>query len=475
MFIGREEEMKTLKRMLGRRSASFVAIRGRRRIGKSRLIAEFAKHFEKKLMFTGIPPTPGITSQIQRTEFATQMADQGLPSFEAKDWSELFWVLGKEAEKGNVLIVLDEIAWMGSKDPAFLGKLKIAWDRFFEKNPKLVLIVASSIASWIDENILKSTGFFGRVDLTLTLREIAAKHCSKFWGKRASTISPYEKLKILSITGGVPKYLEAIDTKLTAEENIQELCFSEEGLLFKEFDLIFHDLFSRRSKIYKEMIEALAGTRSLAQKELCKKINKANGRKISEYLRDLTEAGFISADFTWDLKTAKLSNLRRYRLSDNYLRFYLKYILPNKQQIIKEKFKKSSLYSTSNWETIMGFQFENLVLNNSWDLFERLYIRPEDYTYDGPYFQTKKKDRKGCQIDYMIQAKNTLYICEVKFSKNPVGPKVIEEMEEKIKALAIPRNISYRPVLIHVGGVTDEVVYRDYFDKIIDWTELLKC
>ena len=201
-------------------------------------------------MFTGIPPTPGITSQTQRTEFANQMADQGLPAFEAKDWSELFWVLGKEAEKGSVLIVLDEIAWMGSKDPAFLGKLKIAWDRFFEKNPKLVLIVASSIASWIDENILKSTGFFGRVDLTLTLREIAAKHCSKFWGKRASKISPYEKLKLLSITGGVPKYLEAINPKLTAEENVQELCFSEEGLLFKEFDLIFHDLFSRRSKTY---------------------------------------------------------------------------------------------------------------------------------------------------------------------------------------------------------------------------------
>jgi hypothetical protein len=104
---------------------------------------------------------------------------------------------------------------------------------------------------------------------------------------------------------------------------------------------------------------------------------------------------------------------------------------------------------------------------------ERLGISFEDYVYDGPYFQTHTKRKKGCQIDYLIQTKTTLYVCEIKFSKNPVGPGVIEEVQRKIDALLMPKHISYRPVLIHVGGVTDEVLYRDYFDKIIDWTELL--
>ena len=121
----------------------------------------------------------------------------------------------------------------------------------------------------------------------------------------------------------------------------------------------------------------------------------------------------------------------------------------------------------------MGFQFENLVVNNSWDLFELLRIHPEDYDYDGPYFQTKTRERKGCQIDYLIQAKNTLYICEIKFSKNPIGAEVVEEMEKKIEALNIPRHVSYRPILIHVGGVKEEVMSREYFDQTIDWTELL--
>ena len=473
MFIGRDEEMETLKGVLDRRVATFIAIRGRRRIGKSRLIAEFSKYFEKKLMFTGVPPSLGVTAQMQKDEFAKQMSDQGMPRLPTDDWSDLFWALGKEGSQGKVLIALDEIAWMGSKDPAFLGKLKIAWDRFFEKNEQLVLIVASSVASWIDENILKSTGFFGRVDLTLTLREIPVKECSKFWGSRADSVSAYEKIKLLSITGGVPKYLEAINPKLSAEANIEKLCFTEGGLLFNEFDRIFHDLFSKRNKTYREIVEELANYRSLSQKALCKEIRKSNGRKISLYLQELKEAGFITADFTWDLTTAKLGNLRKYRLSDNYLRFYLKYVAPNREQVIKKKFKKISIYNASNWETIMGFQFENLVVNNSWDLFELLHIHPDDYSYDGPYFQTKTKSRKGCQIDYLIQTKNTLYICEVKFSKNPLGPNIVKEMREKIQALEIPRHVSYRPVLIHVGGVSEKLLEEDYFDKIIDWTELV--
>ena len=473
MFVGREKELERLKNERKKGRASFVAIRGRRRIGKSRLISEFSKSFNKRFTFTGIPPTKKVKEQDQRNEFANQMADQGMPYVDKSDWSHLFGALGKHAEKGSVIIVLDEIAWMGSKDRTFLGKLKIAWDRFFEKNPNLVLVVASSIASWIDKNILNSTGFFGRVDLTLTLKELQIKECVKFWGNKQEAISAHEKLKLLGVTGGIPKYLESINTKLTAEENIQQLCFSEEGLLFNEFDRIFHDLFSKRSGVYKEIVEALANSRALTHKEICLSIRRANGRQFSEYLDDLSKAGFIAADFTWDLKTAKLGNLRKYRLCDNYLRFYLKYIAPNKQKVLKGKFAKTSLYSSTTWDVMMGFQFENLVINNSWDLFEKLRIHPEDYEYDGPYFQTKTKRRKGCQIDYLIQAKHTLYICEIKFSKNPVGAHVIDEMKAKIEALEIPKFVSYRSVLIHVGGVSDEVIAREYFDFIVDWTDFV--
>ena len=475
MFLGRESELKRLSDLKSDGKARFVAIKGRRRIGKSRLIEEYSKTFSKKLMFTGLVPTSGVSSDDQREEFVQQMVSQGLPNIKGNDWSEIFLALAKEAAKGSVIIALDEIAWMGSKDPTFLGKLKIAWDRFFEKNPKLVLVVASSISSWIDENILNSTGFFGRIDLILSLSELPIYDCVKFWGKRQKSVSAYEKLKMLAVTGGVPKYLEMINAKSSAEENIRKLCFMQSGILFNEFERIFHDLFSRRSDTYRKIVESLASHHSLTQEEIAKKKkNKMRvGRSFSEYMRDLTEAGFLSADFAWDIKSGKIGKLRKYRLSDNYLRFYLKYIEPNKQKILKGDFDSASQTSKLQWDSIMGLQFENLVIHNRLELLQMLKITPANCTCDGPYFQTKTRERRGCQIDYVIQEKNTLYICEIKFSKNPIGIQVIEDMERKIDALSIPKHVSFRPVLIHVGGVSDEVIYRDYFDHIIDWTQLL--
>ena len=473
MFLGRENELKDLIDLKSDGYPRFIAIKGRRRIGKSRLIEEFSKEFSKKYLFTGLVPTPTTTKESQREEFIQQMVRQGLSNIKGNDWSEIFFELSKKTKKGSVLVALDEIAWMGSKDADFLGKLKIAWDQFFGKNPKLVLVVASSVSSWIDKNILNSTGFFGRVDLTMNLEELPIRDCVKFWKDRQKAVSSHEKLKMLAVTGGVPKYLEMINPKISTEENIRKLCFLKSGLLFNEFERIFHDLFSKRSEMYKKIVLALSHHHAMSQEEISKKIGIRSGKTFSDYLKDLSEAGFISADFSWDIRSSKISKLRKYRLSDNYLRFYLKYIEPNKQKILKGDFENASPANIIHWDVIMGLQFENLVIRNRKELLKALQISPENCGYDGPFFQTKTADRKGCQIDYLIQERNTLFICEIKFSKSPIGAQVIEEVQKKVDALVTPKYVSYRPVLIHVGGVADEVLYRDYFDKIIDWTELL--
>ena len=183
MFVGRGQELDSLQDRLALKCPSFIVIRGRRRIGKSRLIKEYAQSFEKTYFFTGLPPVKGTSAQQQRNAFAKQMTQQGLPSLKADSWADLFWALGQFTKDGRVLIVLDEIAWIGSRDVTFLGQLKIAWDQFFSHNRKLAIVVASSVSSWIDENILKSTGFFGRIDVTMTLEELSLSDCCQFWGQ----------------------------------------------------------------------------------------------------------------------------------------------------------------------------------------------------------------------------------------------------------------------------------------------------
>jgi hypothetical protein len=163
------------------------------------------------------------------------------------------------------------------------------------------------------------------------------------------------------------------------------------------------------------------------------------------------------------------SKLSHYRLKDNYLRFYLKYIEPNKKKI-----EKQGLKLLPQWQSAMGLQFENLVLGNRKTVQKILGIDLSEIVNDNPFFQRKANDRQGCQIDYMIQTKfGTCYLCEIKFNAQKITKSVIDEVKQKVKSLALPKNMSIRPVLIHVNGVDESVIESDFFSSIIDFNDLL--
>lgn len=474
-FIGRQQELESLHGLRQKMSSSLVVIWGRRRIGKSRLIEEFVKREKiRSFAFTGLPPEGKVTAQDQRDEFSRQMAMQGLTSMEATDWGDLFCHLAKQVTEGAVLILLDEISWMGSKDLLFLGKLKISWDLIFKKNPQLIMVLCGSISTWIEKNIINSTGFFGRISLYLRLDELPLYRCNEFWGRRAEMVSPYEKFKLLAVTGGVPRYLEEVNTALSSNENIYNLCFKPEGVLVHEFDRIFHDLFARRGVIYKQIAQAVRAG-NLDQSTLLAKLSLDKGGAISGYLKDLEKAGFLSRDFTWDLHNGKLSKASKYRLKDNYLRFYLQWIEPLKERILRGQYNGKSLGQLPGWHAIMGLQFENLVLQNGHKIQEILKIDPNDVLHCGPFFQNQTNLRKGCQIDYLVQTTfGLLYVCEVKFSKHPITLEVVEEVREKISRIQTPKHMSFFPVLIHVNGITPAVEDAAFFTRIIDFGQLLK-
>jgi len=256
-FVGRDKELQMLSDLFEKKSASLVIIRGRCRVGKSRLALEFAKK-TPHYVFSALPPTSGITAIDQREEFARQMQrEMKIPLPRVDDWGDLLRLLAQQVQKGKTVIVLDEISWMGSKDPSFLGKLKTTWDLYFKNNPQLVLILCESISNWIEENILNSTGFMG-ISLDIILEELPLIDCNEFWSPEQEKVSSFDKLKVLSVTGGVPRYLEEILPNQSADVNIQRLCFQKEGILFTEFEQIFSNLFSSRSAIYKKIVERLA-------------------------------------------------------------------------------------------------------------------------------------------------------------------------------------------------------------------------
>lgn len=157
-FIGRQEELSKLELLLRKRTSSLVVLKGRRRIGKSRLIAEFGKN-RSFYIFTGLAPERGITAQTQRQEFARQLGEQfQLPGLKGEDWGICFLLCGLKLKRVGLFYHLMKFLGWGWVI-RLLGKLKNAWDNQFSTNPQLVLILCGSISAWIEHEILGSTGF----------------------------------------------------------------------------------------------------------------------------------------------------------------------------------------------------------------------------------------------------------------------------------------------------------------------------
>jgi AAA+ ATPase superfamily predicted ATPase len=470
-FFGRNRELERLRALRKKKTSSLVVLKGRRRIGKSRLIKEFGRD-ERTITLVGLPPEPKTTAQDQRTHFAMQMERiLNVPALQyAHDWDALFFQLSLQSKSGKILLVFDEINWMGSLDHTFLGKLKTAWDELFKVNPQLIMILSGSMSVWIENNILRSTGFVGRTSLEMSLEELPLHQCQLFWGNRADRISNYEKFKVLSVTGGVPRYLEEIDPSKSADENIVRLAFEPEGILSNEFEKIFHDLFQREGALYRSILTRLAdGPADLTQ--IAEFLQSSKGGYLSTYLQNLVTTGYVACDETWNLSTGKVGRLRSYRLKDNYIRFYLKYIKPNRSKILKGGFARPP-----SWDTIMGLQFENLVLNNSKGILRLLNLSPSNIVFDNPFFQRKTAVQRGCQIDYLVQTNHkVLYVCEIKFSRDPIPHTIVAELEEKIRRINAPKHFSFIPVLIHVNGVSERVEESGLFGNIIDFSKLLNA
>jgi len=468
MFIGREAELKKLDEFQARGSAGLIVVCGRRRVGKSTLIEHFGKR-KRFLELYGLAPREGLTTQDQLDHFGELLglAFQ-LSPMKFTNWNEALTSLASLTAKGEVIILLDEISWMAGEDDDFAGKLKGIWDTKFKKNPKLTLILCGSVTSWIEENILNDKGFMGRISLTLTLDEMPLCDANKFW--RSKSVSAYEKFKVLCITGGLPRYLEEIQPEQTAEQNIKRLCFTKEGILFTEFDKIFRDIFGTRSDDYKQIVQVLSkGSYEIG--ELCKELDIEPTGGFSKKLHVLAQSGFITRDYVWE-NNHKKSKLSKFRIKDNYLRFYLKYIEPKKDLIVKGFYEDLFLEDLPEWHTIMGLQFENLVLNNLRTIQQLLQIPSSTILSAAPYFQHRTQRKQACQVDLLIQCRYSIYVCEIKFGQK-ITSEVIEQVMEKISRLRIAKGISVRPILIYQGELSPKIERADFFSHLIPFETLL--
>ncbi|MCQ2393433.1 MAG: AAA family ATPase [Kiritimatiellae bacterium] len=473
-FYGRETLLEQLSALWRRQQASLVTCRGRRRIGKSTLIEQFAKLDQAELWaFEGLAPQPKMGNQDQLNAFCRQLAELSGQAYEpVESWFDAFRKLASAVpQRGRCVILLDEISWMGKYDPNFPGELKYAWDRRFHRRKDLIVVICGSVSSWIEHNILANTGFVGRISLDVVVPELTLREAAEFWGARRSRVATREILDVLSVTGGVPRYLEEVAPSQSADENISRMCFRPNGYLFRDFDDIFSTVFAANSSLKRNVLEVLASG-SLDGTALAERLGTARNGQFSDMMDELEMAGFVAADSGLNPESGRRMRTIRYRLRDNYSRFYLKYVKPHMREIAEGRYEFVSLENLPEWNAVMGLQFENLILNNFKMLLRPLHLENVQVFSAAPFRKLGKDSTRGVQIDLLVQTRRALIVVEIK-RKNGIGEEVERDVMEKVKRLSVGRDVSIRTALVYSGKISKSVSGSGYFDSLIRVDDLL--
>jgi hypothetical protein len=187
---------------------------------------------------------------------------------------------------------------------------------------------------------------------------------------------------------------------------------------------------------------------------------------VSENLFALEEAGFVAKDAGVNPDNGKVSNLCRYRICDNYTRFYLKYMQRERELIKNGTFRFSSLEQLPGWDAIMGLQFECLVIANLAALLPLMGLDSTLLVSAAPYLRRETEGRKGVQIDLLLQTRRAMYVVEIK-RKSDIGEHVVEEVAAKVDALRKRKGMSVRAVLVYDGRLSKRVAADGYFSTLV--------
>jgi len=365
-LIGRKKEQVILQQAINSEESEMVAIIGRRRVGKTFLIRSVYQD-RIDIEFTGVQ---NATRKEQLASFhflITRYADDIKLIKLPKNWLEAFHQLITILDKrrnANKKIVLffDELPWLATKKSGFLKALGFFWNNWASKN-NVLLVICGSAASWMIQKVVKDRGgLHNRITKRINLKPFTLAETALFFKSKRVKLNRYHTILIYMIMGGIPHYLKEIKAGKSAIQNIDDLCFSEDGLLADEFTNLYPALFE----------------------------NSDNHKVLTE----LKHSGFISDYYPFGKKNKD----KLYRLTDEYSLFYLHFIAQQKRNI-KDAWK--ALSQTPTFNAWSGYAFESICIKHIGQIKKALEIGGI-YSEESSFIFRGNATLHGIQIDLLI-------------------------------------------------------------------------
>lgn len=424
-IIGREFEQKILRECVQSSSPEFVAVYGRRRVGKTYLIKQYFQG-EFDFYMTGV--FKSTMSEMLEYFNAQLMKYSGKSWPKPKNWMTAFRQLEEylsSLKKDRIIVFFDELPWLDTPRSRFFNALELFWNCWGDSQPNLKFFVCGSATTWMTDKLLGDNGgLHNRVNRRIYLAPFNLYETEKMLEFKGVKWNRHQIVECYMTMGGTPFYLSKVDKSLSLSQNIDRLFFHHSGELRMEYDLLFKSLF-KESKIYKRIVELLAKKAiGMTRMEIMAALKLNGGGELSEALHNL-----ITCDFIREYNAfGKIDRDKLYQLTDLFTLFYLKQVKGNQSD---DEYWTTNIDSPSH-RAWAGYAFEQVCLHHIPQIKMALGINGIQSSVSS-WISGDNGQRKA-QIDLIIDRRDeVINLCEMKYSLNPydITPSYMAHLSER--------------------------------------------
>jgi len=411
-IIGRKEEIAFLQQIVKSGEPEFVAVFGRRRVGKTFLIKQFFNN-DFTFYFSGSEKS---TKKEQLENFRDAFQNYfNLIIPIPESWTMAFQMLRKELERskkrGRKVIFIDEIPWIATTGSHFIQAFEYWWNTYASSKPDILLIICGSSTSWMINKILKNRGgLHNRVTRQIALEPFTLKECELLLQQQKITLDQQQILDYYMTIGGVPYYWKQISKAYGLPQNIDNLFFKKNATFKNEFFSVYNSLFKNSEKYVLLVIAISEKKAGLTREEIIEITKLPDGGSLTRMLEELEQCGFIRSYFAFGKKERK----KTYQLIDLFSLFYLNFIYASKNN--DEKYWTHN-HITPKHNAWKGYAFEQVCLWHIQQIKQALGISGVSSNYSAWRSVGENSENKKYQIDLVIDRNDRIInLCEMKYS-----------------------------------------------------------
>lgn len=458
MFVDRLSELDLLEKRFASGKAEFFVLYGRRRVGKTELLARFCEG-KRAIFFVSdlgseISLRTALSGAINSVLFGPGQLDAVYSS-----WEALFQALGRAAQKERLVVVLDEFPYMVAAYPPLASTLQKAWDQTL-KNSKIMLILCGSYIGMMEETVLGyQAPLYGRRTAQYLLEPLQFKDARLFF----PSFPIEDQVRAYAVYGGTPAYLQTIDSQKSLKENIQDNILTRGSYLYDEVHFLLQQEL-REPRNYFSILQAIA-----AGKTRLNEIKQATGIDgATAYLDTLQQLHLVERLVPVTETQPQKSRRGIYRLKDPYLRFWFRYVLPNRSQLERRAIlpilENQVLPEIDHFSSLA---FEEICHQLFWQegLSGRLAFQP---IHIGRWWNA------GEEIDLVALGEKDALLIECKWSSQAVGTNILSDLERKATIVlrelenrkiqyALCSRSGYTPQLLESVSKRKDVLLLDLF------------